>query len=241
MDQRLEAEPRHDGVTNMRRSTLLASFVCCALAQAANGQLILSTGLDATNTLITTGGTNDAHWTVTEVTGGPGPAQVTTPTSADWFGAWVANGPNSAWIARNASQSSNGGDLYTWSRTFDLSSFTLSSVSMSGSWTVDDSANLSLNGTVISSLSGGNWTALQPFSVSAGSPLFNAGLNTLSITLTSNDNFLEAARLEGTVTGETSVPEPGSIVLAGVVGGLGLGYTWRRRRRKKAAAVATAG
>jgi hypothetical protein len=61
-------------------------------------------------------------------------------------------------------------------------------------------------------------------------------VNTLSITITSDDRFLEAVRLEGTVTtgAPTSVAEPASLVLGSISLVVGAGCWWRRRRRARA-------
>ena len=162
--------------------------------------LNLSTGLDASNNLIGTNGSNDAHWTVDQASGGTGPAQIVTSSGADWAGLWLADGPNSDWIARNANIVNNGAAPYTLYRTFNLTGYNLSSVSISGGWTIDDGGTLSLNGNQLASLGSSNWGTLNSFSVPAGSPFLNQGVNTLTITITDSDEFLEAVRLEGGVT-----------------------------------------
>jgi hypothetical protein len=81
------------------------SLTVCVVVVAGPGRadtINLATGLDAAGNLITTGGLPDAHWTVEQIGGGTGPGQVVTPGNADWGPSWVANGPHSDWIARNA-------------------------------------------------------------------------------------------------------------------------------------------
>ncbi len=180
----------------------------------------LSTGLNASNTLITTGAQPDAYWTVSEQAGGNGPAQTVYPNNADWYSGWLANGPNSDWIARNANVTNNGAAPYTFTRTFDLTGYNLATVSLSGAWAIDDQGTLNLNGTPISTLGSGAWGALTTFSASTG---FIAGVNTLSMTITADDQFLEAVRLDGTLTGQlggTATPEPSTSFL--LVSGLGM-------------------
>jgi hypothetical protein len=197
----------------------------------------VSTGLGASNV----SGQSDAHWTVGQSTGGTAAAQIATPNDWAWFAGgggnppWVANDyPASAWIVRNATTNSQGTDFpYSYSTAFDLTGYDLSTVSISGFWAESDSGTLSLNGTVLSSLTTANdgsqvWDRLHAFSVPTGSSLLVAGVNTLAITITGGDNAWEGARLEGTVTGN-AVPEPGSLMLlaTGLLGALA--YAWRKR------------
>jgi hypothetical protein len=174
----------------------------------------LATGLDASGNLITTGGQVDTNWTVQEQGGGVGAAQIVTSSSPDYYGPWVPNGPNSDWVARNANVANNGPAPYTFYRTFDLTGYDLATVSIAGSWTIDDVGTLSLNGNQISTLGVGQWNTLNPFSVAAGSPFLNQGLNTLAITMTVADQSLDAVRLEGTLTGLPSTPPPKTVNLA---------------------------
>jgi len=92
---------------------------------------------------------------------------------------------------------------------FDMSDFDLSTVAISGAWSIADGGTLSINGNVIETfLPGDNpWRSLHPFTV--GPSRLNAGENTVSLTVLQGARFLEAARFEGVVTG-TVVPEPGT-------------------------------
>jgi hypothetical protein len=220
----------------MKRATLTLAVLALVLGgtgPANAGTINLATGFDSSNNLIGTGGVTDAHWTVDPGPTSPlGLTQTVFPNNADWYGGWLGNGPNSDWIARNANVTDNGPATYTFYRTFNLSGYDLSTVSLSGAWAIDDGGHLNLNGTQLGAeLNPGNWTALNPFSVATGSPLFNQGLNTLSITLDQSDQFLEGVRLEGLVTGtQVTIPEPTTLTMVGVtVAGLA-GYRLRRRK-----------
>jgi PEP-CTERM motif len=218
----------------MKRGTLLWALFLVAASQAARaGTINLATGLNASNHLITTGGLADAHWTVQEQAGGIGAAQTVYPNNADWGvgpGGWAANGPNSTWIARDANTTNNGPAPYTFYRTFNLSGANLANVSVSGSWAIDDAGTLDLNGHQIAALSTLQWVSLTPFSVAEGSPFLNQGLNTLSITITYDDQYLDGVRLQGFVK-NTAAPEPSSLVLAGLGALTLLGAAWHHRGR----------
>ena len=209
---------------NMRLllSSLAASAALCATGPIQQGfaaTLNLSTGQDPSGTIYTTGGQIDANWTVDPYgpTDPAGTAETVFPSNADWYGGWLGNDSSSDWIARNANVTDNGPAPYTFFYRFTLANTTGASVS--GSWAIDDQGTLNLNGHQIGSLGSGAWGALTPFSDSNTSD-FVAGLNTLSITITNDDRFLEAGRLTGTLTGNLgSVPEPSSsLLLSGALG-----------------------
>lgn len=170
----------------------------------------LSTGLDSANNLIMTSAQPDAYWIVDQANGEQRPAQTVFPNNADWFHgtgpndpAWLDNGPNSNWIARDPNTTANG--IGTYTRVFDLSGFDLSTVSVNGAWAIDDLGTLRLNGNQIGELVPRHWNVLTPFSVPLGSALLNPGQNELTISITGTDNYLEGVRLEGSVS---VVPEP---------------------------------
>jgi len=191
-----------------------------------SGTLNVSTGLDSSYHLITTDGGYDAHWLVQQANNTYTPGQVVMPGDADWYGPWLADGPNSNWIGRNAFNCCNGPAPYTFSTSFNISD--PSKASITGGWAIDDAGTLALNGHTIGSLGSGQWGSLTSFSES-GNTWFVAGVNTLTITMTSDDNFLEAVRLEGTVTGitQTGVPEPSAALLL-LLGGGALAIVKRR-------------
>ena len=200
---------------------MLAVFAAAGSAHAVT--IDLSTGLG-----LTTAGQPDTNWVVGGGTlTGVAPAQLLTPSAPNWFGDWVPNDANSQWIGVTAANVSNGYN-YSYQRTFSLTPLSLSTVSLSGSWTIDDGGVLLLNGFLISSLGSGNWGSLTAFSVPSGSSFFNSGLNTLTVLMTYSDNYLEGARLQGQITG-SAVPLPAAVWL--FVPGLLAVIAIRRRLR----------
>lgn len=210
----------------MRRVSLLAALLLVTSAPLARGAFVanVSTGLNASGNVITTGGASDANWTVTkDPTYSPtGIPQTVFPGNVGYFlggggnPPWVANDSNSDWITRNANSTNNGPAPYTFTRTFDLTGYDPATAALTGGWAIDDSGTLALNGHSLGTLSGQMaYGMLNSFS--APSADFVQGINTLTITMTANDQFYEGARLTGSVTATPSaVPEPSSIFLCGI-------------------------
>ncbi|HCZ15963.1 MAG: hypothetical protein AW09_002538 [Candidatus Accumulibacter phosphatis] len=207
------------------RHLAAAAMLVLGSAVAEASVLNLSTGLDASDTLITLGNTPDAHWTVDQPAGGIAPAKVVDATNTGGaFFAWAANGPGSSWITIDPNSLGNGsGTPFSYYRSFTLAASEVASASISGVWGIDDSGDLKLNGNLLSSLLA-DYSATTAFSAAAGSGFFVAGLNTLTITMTSSDNVWEAVRLQGALT----VPEPSMLSL------LIFGIPLARRRGRQA-------
>jgi len=238
--------------------TAVLCLVFAAVSTPASSVSInLSTGQSPLGTLSTTVGACDAQWTAVNETpsngtpygcsGSPNPAQMVFSTDNDWYGGWVADGTSTAngctslststscsttgsnWVAVNSGYTANG--LGDYSVTFNLTGDNLSTITIAGGWTLDDSGSLWLNSCEIGSLGNGNWTSLNAFSITTTSNpgCINQGSNTLTVDITSTDDYLEGVNVDATVTGETGVtPEPASFLLFGT-GVLALAGAIRRK------------
>lgn len=192
--------------------TILATILLgLAITPALRAQttLYVSTGLSANGQLIRNEGQFDAHWTVQQMSGQYTPAQVVQdcdPDSGNFCGGgpWQPDGPNSAWIARNAFTANNGAGPYSFKTTFYLNG--VAGASFTGMWAIDDVGSLRLNNCLIET---GGWYALHTFPP-VPSSCFVTGVNTITITMNSTDNYLEAVRLEATVHND---PSPTQCVL----------------------------
>src|SRR4051794_3847730 len=97
---------------------LAAAVVFAAVSQAKAATINVSTGLNASNVVLTTNGAADAHWIVGQAAGGTAAAQVVTSAGADFSGGWIVNNSSSAWIARDANSAVQGTGSYDFSTTF---------------------------------------------------------------------------------------------------------------------------
>jgi hypothetical protein len=245
-------------------SSAVAVLLTASHGHAAS--INLATGLDSGGVLQTTGDALDANWQVTGAVNPKSPPSAfvvgTTTADAGFGGGWIANGRNSSWIAANPDDTlGNGLEIFT--RTFTVTNSKTAAI-INGAWTIDDAGSLFLNGHLLSTLSldfNGpvltHTTQLNPFTTTPSD--FVRGVNTPTMVITSTDDFIEGARLEGTLithpTGHhhqhgghntslsvadspLSVPEtplPAALPLfATGLGALGL-LGWRRKRKLKAA------
>jgi hypothetical protein len=138
---------------------------------------VFGTGVDANRALLAAGAT-DPHYilSVSADAGFPGPNAIVINEGFP-IPPWVANGPDSKWIAPMADQAvGNAEGDYTYQTTFDLTGYDISKVSVIGSWAVDNTGvDILVNGvsTGITSPGFGNYVS---FTITNG---LVAALNTL--------------------------------------------------------------
>jgi hypothetical protein len=220
------------------------ALLCSVVPASATTVQNVSTGLNSSNVVITTAGTADAHWTYNDM-GSTGSAVILTPAGGvsnsmnNWYSNWIANSSTSSWIGIT-DHPGNGSNSYSFSTTFDLTGYNVSTAAFtSGSWfAVDDAGTVSLNGNLLDttatcagSATCSSWNSENIFS--APSSDFVAGINTLTLTITYNDDNWEGVRLDGSVTAtplSTATPEPGTLLLLGS-GLMGLAGALRRKLR----------
>jgi hypothetical protein len=176
--------------------------------------LNVSTGLDASGNLITTGNTADAHWSFVATSGDSGESnflypgdtasdaytgslKVVAPSNADWSGGWDANGPNSSWIAINPN-SGQGNTYGFYSTTFNLSGPLPAHLCLTGYMSHDDNGLLAVNGTAIMGDQGYTGGLLVPLNIEITSHV-TTGTNYLIFGFGSTDNWLEGLRLQASI------------------------------------------
>jgi hypothetical protein len=139
------------------------------------------------------------------------------------FPFWAANNPTaSRWIGTSAQFSDGPNGNYLYRTTFNLPA-NATNVVISGLWGTDDPGfDILINGNSTGQTSAG-FTSLVGFSVTSG---FNVGLNTLDFLLANTGGGPTGLRVDK-ITGTYDVPEPASLLLAG----LGMGGLFMRRRK----------
>lgn len=187
---------------------IVAAVTCLVAGQALAVPTIYNTGVDDGGAALPSG-TVDTHYTVN---GGDAVATVRHP-------AWVAAPAGSMWIGSELSSVTVPTDVpYIYATTFELEPLEGTIVSLSGSWSVDNTGEIWLNGafTGISLDTELSYTSLHNFVITDG---FFEGLNTLEFRTNNlpnevgaNPNALLVAGL--VVTQNPVIPAPGAIVLA---------------------------
>ena len=214
-------------------TALIAIMSTGAFAETIN----FATGQNSSGVIQTAGNSLDANWTATNVyTGAVVPAYVTTSSNADWYSGWnTVSTSNASWIAPFPNDAYDNGN-YSYSYSFNLTGYNLATAVFSGmQFTQDDSGQVWLNGIELSGAyesTGGSDYSFQPFTVPTSDLL--QGVNTLTVTQEGTDDYLEAFIMQGTLTvspsGNSSVPEPATMVLFGA--GLAVLAGLRLRRKE---------
>jgi len=196
---------------------------------AAGGGLLPDGAADPHYTLVTSADT--AH---------PGPgAYVVNETGYPIPNQWLADGPNSKWIAPQANQNDQsgqgpGGDppgAYDYRTTFTLSGLSPASASIAGQWATDDlGTDILINGQSTGITSHGTTptssgsAAFTPFTITSG---FIPGVNTLDFLVTNaspaGGERFNPTGLRVDLSGQTPVPEASTTISLGLLLALSLG------------------
>lgn len=214
-------------------------------ANAVQAQVInLNTGVDAGGNVIARGAL-DPFWKI--AIGAGSQTSAMRGSLANECCGMETVGPNSGWITDPSQDVGANSEFTSWgsdwttavrlSRTFDLTSYDLSTVALAGIWRVaDNQTGFFLNGNLI--VAGGpqsgfieaNYGSNNAFSVGTGSAFFNQGLNTLEVVAYSGNSMWDGLYIDAAVRGAiTTVPEPSTMVLVGSAL-FGLAVVRRRRR-----------
>ena len=228
-----------------QRTTAALCLACAPWLQAASISKLFNTGVDDNGILLDSSQV-DPHYTITASADPnvPGPDAFTLLPGFP-VGPWIAEGPDSRWIAPQADQSGgNQPGTYTYRTTFDLTGLDPASARITGQLATDNGmAAARLNGTDLAGITSAGFNSFTSFSIPAGSP-FIAGTNTLEFDVSNAGDSVNPTGLRvemsGTATGANEAPwllaEPQSqTVIAGdlviltveAMGTPPLNYQWR--------------
>jgi hypothetical protein len=171
---------------------------------------IYSTGLGTGGIGALAGGSADPNWSATDTNSCcqySGPAAVLS--AANLYTSWNADDTNSQWISW--SDTHTGGPAgYTFTQTFDLTGYDPTTAAIQGTLWVDDGAYMYLNGQPLTYADNSTWSTTGtpgvPFSIGPNNSLFEAGLNTLTVVITSADSNYEGIRV--LIQSATATPTP---------------------------------
>jgi hypothetical protein len=124
-------------------------------------------------------------------------------------GPWIANTPTSKWIGPRFETSlaaglAQGGGLYVYRLSFDVSGLDLETVVITGGWAIDNAGvSLRVNDVPTGLVNGAGFGGLTPFTISAANATFIDGINTLDFEVRNDDAIagwtgLRVANLRGT-------------------------------------------
>jgi hypothetical protein len=210
----------------------LVPFVYLGGRVDAGAISLFNTGVNSSGVPLA-GGSSDPHWTIISGPGITSPTPAVVVSNQSPFGLYAQN-PNSKWIWVNASGDASINSPYTIRETFNLTGENPNTAMISGSWGVDNTGMILLNGstplgTGTMALPGNttnNFESFHSFTITGG---FVAGVNTLDFVVTdlANPGALNVNSLVGTV----GVPEPSAISLM-LVGWISL-LAYRRVKADK--------
>src|SRR6266404_787427 len=188
-------------------ASLLAILPSGVLAQSSQNIVVFGTGVSTPGNLLADGAV-DSHYILYSSAdpGFPGPNAIVVNSTAWPIPPWLADGPNSKWIAPQSSQASgNAAGNYTYRTTFNLTNLNPSTAVLTGQYASDNSATMLLNGAPVGPAS----TCLcsfTPFTITSG---FQAGVNTLDFVVNNAGSSANPTGLRvdigGTATALTAI------------------------------------
>lgn len=203
-------------VNACRCSILLTLFLSgIGAVQGAPIPKLFNTGVDDEGKVLAPNRV-DPHYKIIEI-----PDGITVSSNAFTLvagfpvGPWIAEGPNSRWIAPRANQSTgSAAGNYIYRTTFDLTGLDPSKASITGRWVSDNGGvDILINGVALGMANPGNftaWTEANDFSITTG---FVVGINTLDFVVNNAGTDINPTGLRVEMRGTVELPsEPPSIV-----------------------------
>ncbi len=206
------------------KKLILVAIVCACISSSALADI---TGLYNTGSAGV--GNADPYYTLTSVPGG-----ASTAIGIAAHSAWVAAPTDSLWIGPTASSVTDPVGWYHFELDFNIEDVILSSVVLTGKWSIDNSGEIWLNGAYTGFAKGNTiadtqeYKTLDNFTITSG---FQDGLNTLEFrvyNIAGSGGNPTALLVSDLAAEATVVPAPGAILL----GSLGISLAgWMKRRR----------
>ena len=201
----------------MKTTTTLTSLLSLWMtlaAQAAPIPGLFNTGVDGGGALLGGSGEIDPHYTIIQSPDAtlPGPDAVTLNPGFP-VGPWLAEGPDSRWIAPSAASANGNEGEWIYRISFDLTGFDEDTAQITGQWAVDNGGtDILINGTSTGNTNTAGFGGFTAFSVTGG---FVAGTNTLDFVVSNAPSGANPTGLRVELRGTVEVPgEPASIVEA---------------------------
>lgn len=214
----------------LRFLSVVALVALCAAPGAEAASIVLRTGVDGALTPLPQNAV-DPFWSI-KIGGGPVTSaevvndEVTCCEMEEveaGVARWISD-PSVTDGSENTGWGTGNSNLVIASRSFDLTGFDLSTVSMTGEWRVADwRLGIYINGNLVGGTNTGvgvpGWQDNQAFF--AGLGFFINGVNTIEMHGTSVNSQFDAFWMDAAVTGDllqqepAPVPEPGTLALFG--------------------------